>query len=169
MSNFLTIPTEIRIKILDCAISDVTVQELTPAAHSNSWVLGRFNNPNLAMGMVCRQLHTESMSQRGPKPIMTIRGSWCDKHSNYCVLKDVPVLRVVTQFSALRFEDVVVPESEWLQPWSLLNSDIRAMVKCVMERRLTWYGCDVEVTSPEPGDANQRGNNVIVSVVVKPH
>ena len=39
MPNLLTIPTEIRLKILNYAVCDVTVQEVTPAMHSDSWVL----------------------------------------------------------------------------------------------------------------------------------
>ena len=64
--------------------------------------------------MVCRQLHDESKSQRVPKPILTIHGSWCDAHTAYCVLKDVSILRIMGQFSALNFEDMVVRKFELL-------------------------------------------------------
>ena len=168
MPNLLTIPTEIRIKILDYTVSDVIVQELTPTAHSNSWVLGRFNNPNLAIGSVCTQLRNESKSQRVLKPILTIDGGWCKTHYRYCVLKDVSIVGRMAQFSVLRFEDVMTYGPLWLGSlWS--NNDIRLVVKTAMERHLGWYGCDVEVEKPEPNDTNYPAHKTTVSVVVKPH
>ena len=171
MPNLLTIPTEIRLKILDYAISDVTVQELTPARYSarwvlhTCWVLQRFNNPNLPIGNVCRQIRNESRSQRVSKPTLTIHGSWCQSHSQYCVLKDVSIVGRMAQFSVLKFEDVMARDSLWsVSEWSVSD-----MVKNAMERHLDWYECNIEVEKPKPEDADQREESFTVSVVAKSH
>ena len=46
---------------------------------------------------------------------------------------------------------------------------MRGMVKGAMERRLTWYECDVEVTKPEPGNVDGFWTSILATVVVRPH
>ena len=165
MPNLLTIPTEIRIKILDYAISDITVQELTPAAHSNSWILGRFKNPNFNIGFVCRQLHDESksQSQRIEKPVLTIRGSWCNTHNEYCVLRDVSIAGMMGHFSATKFEDRFAHSHAI--GWT--DKDVTHSVRCILEFQLGWPTNYIQIGVTEPRQ-DQTGLLIALNVVVTP-
>ena len=72
MPSLLTIPTEIRLKILDYAISDLAINESLirriDAANEDDW--NYLMNPNVNVHLICRQIRSECNSPQVRKPIL---------------------------------------------------------------------------------------------------
>ena len=72
MPNLLTIPIEIRLKILDYAISDLVIKESfirrIDSTREDDW--NYLVNPNVDVHLICRQIRNECDSPQVRKPVL---------------------------------------------------------------------------------------------------
>ena len=124
MPCLLTIPTEIRLKILDYAISDLSGSESLIKRVDIPWEVSeeycdRFvrklrrgndqrylKNPNVNVPLVCRQIRMECNSPQVRKPTLDVEDAYIQGYtSNWPVLyywKDLKIAKMMAQISTLR-------------------------------------------------------------------
>lgn len=132
MPNLLTIPTEIRLKILDYAISDLSGSESLIKRVDISWEVSEeyydlfvrklrrgkdqryLKNPNVNVPLVCRQIRMECNSPQVRKPTLDVADAYItDFASNWPVLyywKDLDIAKMMVQISTLRMRYNIMGE-----------------------------------------------------------
>ena len=124
MPELLTIPTEIRFKILDYAISDLSGSESLIKRVNIPWEVSEeyydlfvrklrrgkdqryLKNPNVNVPLVCRQIRMECNSPRVRKPTLDVEDGYVKGSASYWpVLYDwngLAIAKMMAQLSTLR-------------------------------------------------------------------
>ena len=140
MPNLLTIPTEIRLKILDYAISDLSATGCfidSVDAKVGDWRFDRrisdyrqwtfFKNPNVNIALICNQIRNECNSSHVRKPTLEApSGYGNDSHCFWHILQcweweDLHVHKMMSQISSLKMCDEM-PEG-WYRSMLFENLD----------------------------------------------